>query len=209
MRVIFVRHGESTGNVGIPSFDLSQMALTPLGQAQAQQIAASWKEAPSLIATSCYLRAQQTAQPTIARYPAAPIEVLPMEEFTYLEPSRWNGSTQQQRLPFIEAYWDRGDPTYCDGPGAENFDCLLGRVDRTLARLVSLPPDALVYAFSHGQFMQALRMVLLFPDWTSRQRMENFWPFNIRHPVLNCDKLEARYQGGAWSTAPAPTGMTL
>ena len=204
MRVIFVRHGESTGNVGIPSFDLSQMPLTALGEAQAQDVAASWHTAPSLIATSSYLRAQRTAQPTVNRYPGVPVEVLPMEEFTYLEPSRWNGTSQQQRLPFIEAYWQRGDPAYCDGPGAENFQHLLGRVDDTLTRLASLPADALVYAFSHGQFMQALRMVLLFPDWTARQRMANFWPFNIQHPILNADKLEVHCHKGMWSTAPPP-----
>jgi broad specificity phosphatase PhoE len=204
MRVIFVRHGESTGNVGIPSFDLSQMALTALGQAQAEAVAASWHATPSRIATSPYVRARQTAQPTMARYPAVPVDVLPMEEFTYLEPSRWNGTAQQQRLPFIEAYWDRGDPSYCDGPGAENFQCLLGRVDGTLAHLASLPSDALVYAFSHGQFMQALRMVLLFPHWTPKQRMANFWPFNIQHPILNADKLEVHYSQRIWSTAPVP-----
>ena len=202
MRVIFVRHGESTGNLGIPSFDLSQMALTALGKTQAQAIAASWQEAPSLIAMSPYLRAQQTAQPTMARYPAVPVQVLPMEEFTYLEPSRWNGSSPKQRLPFIEAYWERGDPTYCDGPGAENFERLLGRVQSTLARLASLPPNLLIYAFSHGQFMQAMRTVLLFPDWPPKQRMANFWPFNIQHPILNADKLEVHCHKGIWSTAP-------
>lgn len=206
MRVIFVRHGESTGNVGIPSFDLSQMALTALGQTQAQEVAASWREAPTLIAMSSYLRAQQTAQPTMDRYPAVPVDTLPMEEFTYLEPSRWNGTSRDQRLPFIEAYWQRGDPAYCDGPGAENFERLLGRVDDTLTRLASQPLDALVYAFSHGQFMQALRMVLLFPQWTPRQRMANFWPFNIQNPILNADKLEVHYRNGIWSTAPAPAG---
>nr|WP_295770034.1 histidine phosphatase family protein [Rhodoferax sp.] len=203
MRVIFVRHGESTGNVGIPSFDLSQMPLTALGQTQAQAVAASWMEAPSRIAMSPYLRAQQTAQPTVARYPAVPVDVLPMEEFAYLEPSRWNGTSREQRLPFIEAYWERGDPGYCDGPGAENFERLLGRVDDTLARLAYRPTDALVYAFSHGQFMQALRTVLLFPGWTPRQRMANFWPFNIQNPILNADKLEVHYRKGIWSTAPA------
>lgn len=204
MRVIFVRHGESTGNVGIPSFDLSKMPLTALGQTQAEAVAASWNEAPSRIAMSPYLRARQTAQPTMARYPVVPVDVLPMEEFAYLEPSRWNGTSREQRLPFIEAYWERGDPAYCDGPGAENFERLLGRVDNTLALLASQPAAALVYAFSHGQFMQALRMVLLFPDWTPRQRMANFWPFNIQNPILNADKLEVHYRKGIWSTSPAP-----
>lgn len=204
MRVIFVRHGQSTGNIGIPSFDLSQMPLTELGRVQADQIAASWQATPTLIASSPYLRAMQTAQRTEHRYPAVPVEVLPMEEFTYLEPSRWNGTASKQRLPFIEAYWDRGDPSYCDGPGAENFDRLLGRVDRALARLASLPPDALVYAFSHGQFMQAMRVLLLYPQWTPKEKMAHFWAFNTQHPVLNADKVEVRYVDGTWSTEISP-----
>lgn len=205
MRVIFVRHGESTGNVGIPSFDLSQMPLTERGRVQADDVAASWRTAPTLIATSPYLRALQTAQPTAQRYPAVPLEVLPMEEFAYLEPSRWNGTSREQRLPIIEAYWDRGDPSFCDGPGAENFDRLLGRVDRTLARLASLPPEALVYAFSHGQFMQAMRVLLLYPQWNAKEKMANFWAFNTQHPVLNVDKVEVQYVNGIWSTKIAQT----
>jgi probable phosphoglycerate mutase len=198
MRVIFVRHGESTGNVGIPSFDLSKMPLTALGRAQADQVAASWQVAPTLIASSPYLRALQTAQATEQRYPAVPVEVLPMEEFTYLEPSRWNGTAREQRLPVIEAYWAKGDPSYCDGPGAENFERLLVRVHRTLARLASLSSDALVYAFSHGQFMQAMRVMLLYPHWSSSQKMEHFWSFNTQHPLQNADKIELQYAHGAW-----------
>ena len=209
MRVIFVRHGESTGNVGIPSFNLSQMPLTERGRVQADGVAASWQTAPALIATSPYLRALQTAYPTEQRYPTAPVEVLPMEEFTYLEPSRWNGTTREQRLPIIEAYWDRGDPSFCDGPGAENFERLLGRVDRTLARLSSLPPDALVYAFSHGQFIQAMRMLLLHPKWSAKEKMANFWAFNTQHPVLNVDKVEVRYANGVWSSELTPAFALL
>ena len=200
MRVIFIRHGESTGNAGVPSFDLSKLELTPTGHDQAARTAAAWDQPPTLIALSPYLRTHLTAQPTIDRFPQVPVEILPMEEFTYLEPSRWNGTSRTERLPHIEAYWQTADPAYRDGPGAESFDILLGRVDRTLAWLQKLPADALVYAFSHGQFMQAVRVSLLHPEWTSRQRMAHFWPFNARYPILNVDRLEARCADGRWST---------
>jgi probable phosphoglycerate mutase len=42
MRAIFIRHGESTGNAGIPSNDLSQIALTERGYAQATSVAEAW-----------------------------------------------------------------------------------------------------------------------------------------------------------------------
>lgn len=199
MKVVFVRHGESTGNAGLPSFDLSKIELTAAGHAQAERAAAAWQERPTLIAMSPYLRTHLTAQPTIARFPDVPVNVLPMEEFTYLEPGRWNGTLRHDRLPHIEAYWRAADPTYCDGPGAESFETLLSRVDRTLTRLESLPEESLVYAFSHGQFMQAVRVSLLHPKWTSKQKMEWFWPFNVKHPILNTDWLKATFDSGMWT----------
>jgi len=44
MRVIFIRHGESTGNAGVPCHDLGAIELTELGQEQAREVAASWIE---------------------------------------------------------------------------------------------------------------------------------------------------------------------
>ena len=199
MKVIFVRHGESTGNAGVPSFDLSKLELTPLGHEQAAGVAAGWQSAPTLIALSPYLRTHLTAQPTIDRFPAVPVEILPMEEFTYLEPSRWNGTSRTERLPHIERYWQGADPVYRDGPGAESFDTLLERVDRTLTWFQQLPADALVYAFSHGQFMQAVRVTLLNPGWTSQRKMAHFWPFNAKRPIQNVDLLGASYSNTRWT----------
>lgn len=200
MKVIFIRHGESTGNAGIPSFDLSKLELTTLGRAQSESIALGWKQRPTLIAMSPYRRTHLTAQPTIDRFPDVPVEILPMEEFTYLEPSRWNGTSRLARLPHIESYWGMADPDFCDGPGAESFQTLLDRVGRTLARFEALPQDALVYAFSHGQLIQAVRQSLLHPTWTAQQKMAHFWAFSAAHPILNADALEVRFGEGRWST---------
>jgi probable phosphoglycerate mutase len=84
VRAIFIRHGESTGNLDIPAGDLSQIALTERGHAQAVAVAETWTDRPQLIALSPYLRTHLTAEPTIQRFPDVPIEVLPMQEFTYL-----------------------------------------------------------------------------------------------------------------------------
>lgn len=54
MRAIFIRHGESTGNAGVPCHDLATIELTERGRGQAQHVAARWDEAPSLIVTSPY-----------------------------------------------------------------------------------------------------------------------------------------------------------
>lgn len=42
MRAIFIRHGESTGNAGVPCHDFAAIELTELGHEQAHAVAASW-----------------------------------------------------------------------------------------------------------------------------------------------------------------------
>lgn len=117
MRAIFIRHGESTGNAGMPCTDLAMIELTKRGQEQARHVAASWTDAPALIVTSPYIRTRQTAAPTIARFPDVSVDVWPIEEFTYLQPARWNGTRSAERMPHLERYWSEADPAYCDGEG--------------------------------------------------------------------------------------------
>jgi broad specificity phosphatase PhoE len=211
VRAIFIRHGESTGNLDIPASDHSQIGLTERGHAQAVTVAETWKDRPALIALSPFIRTRLTAAPTILRFPDVPVEILPMQEFTYLEPSRWIGSSHSQRLPHIDAYWKAAEPDYCDGPGAESFSNLLARVAATLARLQQLNPDALVFAFTHGQFMQALRMSLLFPDWDNKQKMEYFRLFDQENPVQHVGLIEiTQTHQGRWllsTSAPVCTSL--
>ena len=77
MRAVFIRHGQSTANTGAPSDDIALIALTETGHGQARQLADRWTETPDLIVTSPFLRTQQTAQPTRARFPETPVEVWP------------------------------------------------------------------------------------------------------------------------------------
>lgn len=143
MRAVFIRHGQSTGNASVPCTDLATIELTELGWNQAREVAAGWIETPALIVTSPYLRTQQTAAPTIERFPAVPVETWPIEEFTYLQPARWNGTRSAERMPHLERYWADADPAYCDGEGAESFAALLRRAEAALARLAVLPPPSL------------------------------------------------------------------
>src|SRR3546814_8717712 len=86
-----------------------------------------------------YTRTRQTAAPTIARFPGVPVEVWPIEEFTYLQPARWNGTRRAERMPHLERYWREADPDYCDGEGAESFSTLLRRCEAALTRLAAMP----------------------------------------------------------------------
>ncbi len=44
MRAIFIRHGQSTGNAGIPCHDLALLELTEQGWQQSREVAANWIE---------------------------------------------------------------------------------------------------------------------------------------------------------------------
>src|SRR3546814_19964275 len=96
MRAIFIRHGENTGNAGVPCHDLATIALTERGHEQARAVAASWTQAPALIVTSPYTRTRQPAAPTIARFPGVPVGVWPIEGLPYLHPARWKGTRRAE-----------------------------------------------------------------------------------------------------------------
>src|SRR5215213_88458 len=155
-----IRHGESESNAGLPTSDTAKIVLTPRGIAQAEYLAASFTRAPSLVITSPYLRAQQSAQPTIKRFPEVRLEEWPVHEYTYLSLASRHNTTRHSRKPLIDAYWERCDPHYLDGEGAESFVTLVARVGQVLER-IKRQDDQFVALFSHGHFMRALLWVLL------------------------------------------------
>lgn len=202
MRAIFIRHGESTANTGLASADVASIALTARGEGQAGQLAREWTETPSLIVTSPFQRTRQTAAPTVARFPGVPVETWDIAEFTYLQPARWNGTAASDRRPHVERYWTAADPDYCDGEGAESFAGFLRRVEATLARLVALPPSALVYVFGHGQFIQAARAIVA--ARSGRCRADAGLLAGRCAPVVaNAQRVGFQWQGDCWACASA------
>ncbi len=198
MRAIFIRHGQSTGNAGIPCDDLASIPLTELGWGQSREVAAGWTETPDLILTSPYLRTRQTATATIERFPNVPVGVWPIEEFTYLQPSRWNGTLSSERMPYLERYWNEADPEFCDGDGAESFSTLLlHRAEIALDRLQALPAEPLVYVFSHGQFIQAMRSLVVDSKLSDREKMQKFWGKGSP-AIANAERVELQTEVGVW-----------
>ncbi|MDK2759181.1 MAG: histidine phosphatase family protein [Blastomonas fulva] len=206
MRAIFIRHGESTANTGLASADVASIALTQRGEGEASRIARDWSEVPSLIVTSPFQRTKQTAAPTIARFPGVPVETWPIEEFTYLQPARWNGTASADRRPHVERYWTAADPAYCDGEGAESFGGFLRRVEATLARLAALPSTSLVYVFGHGQFIQAARTVVTGPDLDDTAQMRAFWRDGAPPLVANAQRVGFHRKEGRWECAATLEG---
>lgn len=114
---------------------------------------------PGLILASPFLRAQATALVTTALHPTAVFETCPIHEFTYLAPARCVDTTLAQRRSWVKAYWERSDPAFPDGEGAEFFFDLVARTLAFLERLAEQTAYEII-AFTHGQFMNTVRRLL-------------------------------------------------
>jgi probable phosphoglycerate mutase len=158
--VWFIRHGESRANVGERTSHPARIELTSAGWEQAKCVASAFVVPPALIVISPYVRAKQTALPTIQRFVNVAQEEWPVQEFTYLAPYRYSNTTRAERLPVVNEYWDRKDVNYVDGDGAESFADFMKRVENALDRLEQCKTDP-VAVFSHGQFIRAAMWKLL------------------------------------------------
>src|ERR1022692_125087 len=191
IRVFLIRHGQSESNAGLPSRDPGSAPLTPTGHRQAEQIARALPDAPALIVTSPYLRAQQSAQPTIRRFPATPCQEWPVQEFTYLGDLHERSSTPREREPYARAYWDRADPDHAS-TGAESFTSLLQRSADCLRRL-SAHQSGPIAVFTHGLFIRALAWSLLTGISTpDHDQMRSFRHFANRYLIPNAGVVELR-----------------
>ena len=158
--VWFIRHGESEGNVGLTTMESPLIQLTPGGIEQAERVTLAFTEAPTLIVTSPYLRAKQTAQPMLLRFPDARHEEWPVHEFTFLSSLRYRNTTIEDRRPWAVAFWERCDPFYVDGEGAESFASLMHRIQQFLDQLQH-SKEQFVAVFSHEEFIRAVAWSLL------------------------------------------------
>lgn len=180
--VWLIRHGESTANAGAITDSHDKIPLTTTGYQQAIQVASLIPQRPELVVTSSFLRTQQTAYPTLQRFPRVRQECWPVHEFTYLAPSTCIGTTAIQRRERVNAYWERNDPDHVDGEGAESFNAMLGRIKQMLERLRQ--ESSFVIIFTHGQIMLATRLLLESPNIQPEALMKLF-----RHasPIQNTE----------------------
>ncbi len=132
--VLLIRHGESLSNVGLPTSCAETVPLTELGKEQAKCISEYLKSQSSLdlIVISSYLRAQQTAEPTILSFPFVPQEEWLVHEFTFLSLNPNRTSTADERRPFVKKYWETSNPLRAHGPGAESFEQFIKRARKAM-----------------------------------------------------------------------------
>ncbi len=201
LRTWLIRHGESESNAGTPSAAPGVSPLTERGRAQAKRVAESLPETPALIVSSPYVRAAQTAEPTIARFPDVHREEWPVQEFTYLGDFHTRLSTSEEREPFATDYWNRADPHLSLG-GAETFAGLIARAQTCLDRLAARP-DGPVAVFTHGLFMRAVVWLLLAGGVADHDGMVAFHRFSAGLAVPNGAVLGLCFPAGAAPTLVA------
>lgn len=146
-----IRHAQSTANAGAPSDTPTNTSITDLGRKQAQEVADWFTEKPDLVVASPYIRTQQTAEPLVERFKPAQ-DIWPVQEFTYLNPELYRGTTQAQRTPFVNEYWLRNDPHHRDG-NSESFVDFIQRCYSLIERLEALKGKNVV-VYTHGRFIQ-------------------------------------------------------
>jgi probable phosphoglycerate mutase len=154
-----IRHGESTANAGLAHPDGVETPLTEKGRRQAQQVADAFTTAPDLIVSSPFLRAQQTAEATIERFPSVKIEEWPVQEFTYLCLEKRSNMTRFERNLRVYLYWKLRNANYVDGNGAESFVELFARVKSLWDEWQSRDEEHVV-VFCHSMFIYAFDLAL-------------------------------------------------
>lgn len=193
--VWFIRHGESLSNAGCSTLSPEFTGLTSRGMKQANAIARALPRPPSLIVISKYRRTEETAQPTIKRFPGAVWEKWPnVHEFTYLSWSHSKETTEQGRRKYVERFWQRQDPLYADGEG-ETFANFISRVSGALASLRYNKRDFIV-VFTHGYFMRAVRWYLQTrPERIDSKSMEEFYKLRSTFAIPNGSILPVELRG--------------
>lgn len=171
----FVRHGESLANAGGITTEASRVPLTERGYEQAKAVAKALPKKPSLIVTSPYDRARETAQLTADRWSDVKFTEWPVQEFVYLSWQRLGPTTVDEREQAAIPYWERMDPEFKDGDDAESYVEMMQRIDETISLIHALEHETAVI-FSHKLFLSVLfyRLVNQHPIPPSMEEMRKF-----------------------------------
>ncbi|MFN7371036.1 MAG: histidine phosphatase family protein [Cyclobacteriaceae bacterium] len=160
MKTLYIRHAQSEANAGGRTIDPVSIAITETGYSQALTLTEEISEQPDLIVVSPYIRTQQTALPLTEKYPNCPIEVWPLQEFTYLSPVICRNTSPEERRPLVEKYWKSCDPDYIHGEGAESFNLFRKRISEAINDIQSLKLNNVI-VFTHEQVILLIKLMML------------------------------------------------
>jgi probable phosphoglycerate mutase len=206
-KVWIIRHGESIANAGAATPDPASIPLSWDGDQQSLRFAWSLHVEPDLIVMSPYIRTQETAQPTIQRYPEAKQEIWPIQEITFLSPVKYNNTTAAQRWPHVVDFWNKNDPDHIDGPGAESFNMMIDRVRDMVDRLKKAPEEN-IFVFCHERIIQGLMVLTAHPDLQPAEMMKTYRAFFEQNAVPNCAYIHAEADASSFRIlTPAPIAL--
>jgi broad specificity phosphatase PhoE len=182
--ITFIRHGQSVANAGGITVAHHAIPLSELGELQATALSKLLPEQPSLILTSSFIRAQQTATPFTTRVgKAAEVHSL-VHEFDNFDLNLIAGMNGAQREPLREAFWQEADPNKRMGIAAETFAEFDQRVQTFLPHSQDLPDQTMV--FGHGMWIGMLIWKLLGFSASDSLGMKSFRRFQTGLPMPNC-----------------------
>ena len=92
----------------------------------------------------------------------------------------------------MKAYWRRCKPEQVDGPGADSFSAMLRRV-RQLRKRLATHAAGFIVVFTHGQVMQACRLLETHSDWDDRTLMVGFPAADRETPTRNGEVMRMSY----------------
>jgi hypothetical protein len=99
----------------------------------------------------------------------------------------------------VDTYWDAGDQSLIDGPGAESFVELLERAKTMLDQLAHSDATS-VLIFSHGQFIRAAAWFIQHGDEAgSPDLMKRFRELDVGEPLMNCAGYEIVMKDDQWT----------
>ena len=149
-----IHHAQSAANAGGTSLPDREIPLSTEGARQAAELACRLP-ANCRAFISDMRRTHETAAPYCARHGVRP-EILPcLNEFSYLPFAAVQGLDASARKPLAEAYWQRADPHFRAGGGADTFAEFDGRVSDFLHRAWPVLPHGSLL-FGHGIWMALL-----------------------------------------------------
>ena len=182
--VYLIRHGESESNAGRATSSFANIRLTAAGHVQAKSFAQDFAILPSLIVTSSFLRARQTAGYFSDLHKEVAVFEWPVHEYVFVTFPESAATTRLQRKPVVDDYWKRNNPKE-KNVGSESFYEFWSRV-KHVYDLVRRERAERVVIFTHEFFMQAFAFGVerQFPD-CSAQIMSQLYAQSRSTPIDN------------------------
>lgn len=68
--------------------------------------------------------------------------------------------------------------------------------------------EVLVYVFSHGQFTQAVRSLVVDSELSDREKMQRFWGKGSP-AIANAERIEMEWREGEWTAQDARNRLQI